>query len=242
MRVAQIAMLAADTPRTAAYLQALLKKQLLPSYVVVLSEEKTVASSPEQAAKKNNLPDGFSLDTYFDPSVSLIEFLVKNKIDYSIAGSKNVNDPLVIDAVKARKEKYFIYSGLGGQILKEDILSCGKKIFHFHPGRVPDYRGSTTVYYSILNEDRCHVSAFFLERKIDTGPLIKIREFSPPPDGRIIDIIYDSYIRAELLVEVMEEFVKTGAVTTCLQPEEKGETYFIIHPVLKHIAILACAD
>ena len=59
------------------------------------------------------------------------------------------------------------------------------------------------------------------------------------PTHPFVDQVYDPYIRSETLIEILknnlietEDFIK--------QNSEKGNTYFIIHPVLKHIAILNC--
>ena len=59
-------------------------------------------------------------------------------------------------------------------------MSIGKEFLHFHPGKVPDYRGSTTIYYSILDNDTCHVSAFFLRKTIDAGPIISVKQYVKP--------------------------------------------------------------
>ena len=55
-----------------------------------------------------------------------------------------------------------------------------------------------------------------------------------------IDYIYDPYIRSELLGDVMNDYVKAGKFSIHRQIKQSGETYYIIHPVLKHIAILKC--
>lgn len=241
MIVEGIGMIAADSPRTAAYLQLLVRHQFLPAHVIVFANAKNKAGVSYEQNIKNTLGSNPANTDYFDPSVGLLEFLETNKISYEIADADNINIPSIIVMLQKREEKYFIYSGLGGQILKDEILNCGKLFLHLHPGRVPDYRGSTTVYYSILNENKCFVSAFFMEKKIDAGPFIKMKQYGKPADGQMIDIIYDPYIRADLLVEIIGEYVKTGTFTKLSQPPGKNETYFIIHPVLKHIAILSCS-
>ena len=54
--------------------------------------------------------------------------------------------------LKEAGPEIIIYSGYGGVILKEKVLSQGKKFLHVHGGFLPQYKGSTTNYYSILNE------------------------------------------------------------------------------------------
>ena len=47
-------------------------------------------------------------------------------------------------------------------LLKEKILDTGKKFLHIHGGYLPDYKGSTTNYYSLINENTIGASAIFL--------------------------------------------------------------------------------
>ena len=152
---------------------------------------------------------------------------------------KNINDEEVINYLKGRKEKIIITSLYGGQILRKDILSINKDFLHIHSGRLPDYRGSTTVYYSILNERKCFATALILNQEIDGGQYIKIKEFDSPNNKKLIDHIYDPSIRADTLVDVLLDYKKKGYFDLKNQSIKNAETYYIIHPVLKHISILA---
>ena len=112
------------------------------------------------------------------------------------------------------------------------------KFIHLHPGIVPYYRGSTCFYYSILKDDNCGVSAYLMDENLDTGDLILQLNF-PKPSHIYLDDIYDPHIRSETLIEIFrkellekKKFQKQG--------ESNNFPFFIIHPVLKHIAILRC--
>ena len=174
---------------------------------------------------------------FFDKFKDSKVILNKYNIPYKEINTEDCNDNRVIEVIKHRAEKYFIYTG--GGILKESILSLGKKIIHVHPGIVPQYRGSTCIYYSIINEDKCGATAFFMTKKIDKGEVIAKRFFKKP---RIlnIDYEYDCHIRSALLVEIIKQYIKKGKFESAPQNRDKGETYHIIHPVLKHLAILSC--
>ena len=66
------------------------------------------------------------------------------------------------------KTKNIIYSGYPGEIIKDQILLKNKNIIHSHPGKLPMFKGSTTIYYSLLESgkifcsDGSHFSAIFL--------------------------------------------------------------------------------
>ena len=147
--------------------------------------------------------------------------------------------PVVAAAVVALSQPYVIFSGAAGAIVRKPLFATGKKFIHIHPGRLPDYRGSTTIYYSLLAENKVEATALLLNEDIDAGPVIGRAVFEPPADRRMIDADYDPNIRASLLVSVLRDFVRRGEFAAIDQPADTGETFFIFHPVLKHLAILA---
>ena len=231
MTVLEMCMVAGLTTRTSAYLQAMVINDIIPAHIILLwDDEKSMPGQLQNEAEDNQ---------YFDLNIPIFDIIKENQIPYEVCETTDVNSELVSIALDKRPEKYVIYSGYGGAILKKDILDSVKRFLHIHSGKVPEYKGSTTIYYSILNEGKCFASAIFLEKKIDKGPLIKMKEFPMPSNGEIIDHIYDPFIRADLLVEILKDFVGKRRFDERLQ-EGRGESYYIIHPVLKHLAILSC--
>ena len=220
-----IGLLGISSPRTQAYLDAMVRGDLRPAFVILLHDERA-GRLPGQ--RQGDAPLAGTLD--------------QAGIPYEVIPTTDVNDPRVREAVAARPEEVFIYSGAGGAILRKEILSLGKRFLHVHPGLVPAYRGSTPLYYSILSEGACGASAIFLTERIDGGPVIRTKRYPPPADGTTIDYVYDPQIRADLLLEVLEAYRRDGTFRATDQVVEPGETYYIIHPVLKHLAILACGQ
>jgi methionyl-tRNA formyltransferase len=77
-----------------------------------------------------------------------------------------------------------------------------------------------------------------MDEKLDAGKIIHQKTF-PKPSHIFIDNVFDADIRSNTMIDVLknglllkENFLK--------QDINIGETYFVIHPVLKHIAILSC--
>ncbi|MEI6842654.1 MAG: hypothetical protein WCK53_15405, partial [Methanomicrobiales archaeon] len=60
-----------------------------------------------------------------------------------------------------------------------------------------------------------------------------------PEPGIEIDHFYDNYIRADLLVNVLQKYSESGRLPEPIIDTEKGRMYYVIHPILKHIAILS---
>ena len=118
-----------------------------------------------------------------------------------------------------------IFSGYRTGILRKAAFDIGKRFLHVHGGYVPDYRGSTTFYYSILSDG------------LMGGPVLARRKY-PVPLGIDIDYVLDPLVRADTLVNVLTHRSQTGE-----WPESEhlsagsGETFHKIHPVLKHLAL-----
>ena len=144
----------------------------------------------------------------------------------------------MVESIHQRSESTFIYSGFGGVLLRKNILSTGKYFLHVHGGYLPDYKGSTTNYYSLIVENTLGASSIFMNEEIDSGPVLRRQKFPPPLNGKKIDHIYDSGARAKVLVDTLRNYVNFGRWEFELPANTGGETYYIIHPVLKHIAIL----
>ncbi len=220
--------------RCKAYLQNLVKNKLLPEFAIIIDGKNVIYH--------NEFNSIFSIDhakKYFDLFEDALTTIKKNGIPFKIIDAKTPNEKGVIEELLRRKEKYYIYTG--GGILKKDTLKTGKKFIHIHPGIIPKYRGSTCFYYSILIDDNCGATAFFMEEGVDTGRIIMQKSFKKP---NLIDLdnIFDPYMRSELLVDVIKRLKKYGRLPSKKQNLNEGETYFIIHPVLKHLAILSCTN
>jgi folate-dependent phosphoribosylglycinamide formyltransferase PurN len=161
----------------------------------------------------------------------------KNNWPFTELITKDANSNEVLEVIKKSNVGLVVFAGYGGQILKKPHFETGKKYLHMHPGDLPMERGSTTIYYSILNKRHCTVTAFFMSEKIDAGEnIIKIKYKKPYKDVNI-DIWYDNVIRANCFIEALKILDKDDFVP--VQPGSESEEYYVIHPVLKHIALLS---
>lgn len=140
--------------------------------------------------------------------------------------------------LEARREKVFVFSGFGGNIVSSSILSLDMKFLYIHGGDVPAFLGSTTNYYSLLTEGQLGGSAIFLTEDLDSGPVLQRQKFPRPDDPELIDYFIDPGLRARVLTDMLIKLDKMPSLLEEAEPVAGGETYFIIHPVLKHLAIL----
>ena len=231
--VSQVAILAADTCRSRIYLQHLRSKGLAPSFALVLSQasDKHLLTNIDKEILRKDIKHSNTLET------SVCDILKDIAIPDQTNYSDDPNSTSCQSAIKNLNQEWIVYSGPGGKILSKETLNLGKKFLHAHPGLLPAYKGSTTIYYSLLAEGFCGVSAFIMDEKIDNGPIIIQRKFPPPVDRRNIDFFYDSFIRAELLTEVISNIESQNLAITSQPKGVVDRTYHIIHPILKSIAI-----
>lgn len=232
-----VAMLASDTARTKAYLYEMIREGIVPSHVIVYSDD--VGKMVSDADRYEN--DYGYTEKYCDLRIPVLSYLVKEKIPYILVDNKDINSSVLQNEIKKCNQPYIIYSGYGGFILKPELFQLGKRFIHVHAGVLPAYRGSTTAYYSILQDRQLGASAIFLNEKIDEGEIIFSRVFPLPDAGVDIDYSYEPWIRSQVLVSALKLLERSGGDVHS-RPQgslEEAEIYYIIHPVLKHIAILS---
>lgn len=223
-------LLCVESARTRAYLSALEQAGLQPSHVVFLELDGAPGGGLASAVE---VP-------YFDNLTPARDRIQRMALPHVIVRVADINSPAVVDAIRPTRPEVFIYSGPGGAILGPGLLSL-RRFLHVHPGIVPDYRGSTTLYYSLMLDGTCGASAIFLAPRIDEGPVLATREYPPPDDRRLLDYGYDPFIRADLLVRVLRRSIEQGGFQAAPQPASDRGPFYVMHPVLRHIAILGSA-
>ena len=110
---------------------------------------------------------------------------------------------------------------------------------HSHPGKLPYYKGSTTIYYSLIKEKKIFCDTFFLNKKIDDGQIIVSKKYSIPKKIIKIDKQYDAKIRALNLIQAIK-LLRDKKIKFKKIKKKKNNTssyYYIIHPVLRFLAL-----
>ena len=225
MKLINIGMIATETSRSLIYLQSLLVNDLIPSYVLLLVDD------------GDELRPG-----QLSNSKLVSKFLIANGLNHDVLKTGSINHQSVINYLRTPElPEVFIYSGYGGEILGKEILSLEKKFLHVHGGYLPQFKGSTTFYYSILQENSVGYSAIFMSEKIDSGQILLRRKFPIPTNSIDFDHTEDPKMRADMLIEVLLRFIETKKWNEVDIPSIKTPYYYIIHPVLKNLAIVSCS-
>ncbi len=239
----KFSMLLINNNRSKAYLQNILLNDFIPEKVILLNDQNVELPEHTYNDKiiSKNTNQKFirkikELDISFDEKEHVQNTLDSTNIDYVIVNSNDMNSKKVISEVKKLNSIYVIYSGPGGTILKNEILNSGKKFIHVHPGLLPKYRGSTTLYYSILINSSIGASVIIMNKNIDQGMVLHKREYLISDKNIDFDYSLDPLIRAKALIE----FLETNKINKEKQKKsDESYTFYIIHPLIKHAAILS---
>ena len=72
-----------------------------------------------------------------------------------------------------------------------------KTCFNFHPGILPEYKGVGIFSWVIINQEaKTGVTLHIIDKGVDTGDIIEIREFMISPD----DTAHSLFLRGEVLI------------------------------------------
>lgn len=235
-------MLLINNSRSKAYLQNLIKNGYLPEKIIVLNDMNANLvehTENDKIISKDTKQSFFreieELDICFDEKEHILTTIENNNIDYIVLNTLNINSAEVVREVSNLPTEYIIYSGPGGTILRHEILNQGKQFVHVHPGWLPKYRGSTTIYYSMLLEKSVGASVILFEEGIDEGPILYKQEYKIVQKGIDFDYTLDPLVRTKTLLEF---FQKGEVLLENQKKEESSSTFYIIHPFLKHASIL----
>lgn len=236
MRIA-CALIAAPSARSKAYAQILRENNIRLDAILLMApkeeSEATDFSVIESVTTANS-----SL-FYPDLGIPLDKTCREISDHVSVVNTDTINSEEVKGWLKEYSGTMAIYSGFSGQIVDADVLSLPIDFLHMHSGWLPEYRGSTTMFYSILLEKKCSVSAILLDEHIDTGQIVERRDFAMPNSREDLDHLFDSAIRANLMLDVVTRWQNaSGHFNSLISDAAEGQDYYVIHPVLKHLAVM----
>jgi len=171
---------------------------------------------------------------YSKKSGEVYKFIKKKKLtEFSIfLRTDNVNSDILVKKIKIYKSKINIISTYPGEIIKN--LSLLKyKLLHCHPGNLPMFKGSTTIYYTIILNKRICVTLFEISKKIDCGKILYKKYFNMPKKLISIEKDFDNKIRALTLVDYLLNNIKYKYYKS----KKKYLPYYIAHPIIRQIVL-----
>jgi methionyl-tRNA formyltransferase len=208
----KFSMLITNNNRSKAYLQNLIKNNFLPSKIIVLN---TNNLSLVEHTENDKLISKFSdqifirklddLSIFFNEKEHVLKTIQNHKIEFVEINNLDVNSKEVIDEVEKIEDNYIIYSGPSSSILKkENIIKKTKNLYMSILGWLPKFRGSTTIYYSMLSTCKIGCSIIILDEGIDKGPVLYREEYEILEKGIDFDYLVDPLVRSKTLIEFLK--------------------------------------
>jgi methionyl-tRNA formyltransferase len=233
----RIVLIGADTARARAYASAIERAGMGPIEGIFYgTPAATLQAGPDEGRQVGDL---------WLPHIAtgVAEIFERNGWSSKWLAAEKINDRICIDALRASGATLAIFAGRGGEIVSAETLSQGVPVLHMHPGKLPEQRGSTTIFYSLLEGKPCSVSALLMDKEIDAGPIVAINSYPAPHRGMDVDVLYDCAIRADTLVAVLRQLASTGRLPR-VTPDAASDNglYYVVHPLLKHLALLSLHD
>ena len=186
--VKNISLIFSENPIARGYLYLLLKKKITENKVIYLDNKLTFnkfflklkynliyKNTKKYLKSKNvlkfikNIEQYFNLDDNFLIDMYNFENIFKFK-NINFAKHSDINNKLNIEFFKNLNEKNFLNST--NKILK-NIFSSNKNFFHIHPGYLYEIRGADGTLNSIKYYNQIGASFFLMNKKIDSGKIIK---------------------------------------------------------------------
>ncbi len=157
-------------------------------------------------------------------SNSLDSFLRTNNIE-KILLDKSINNEASIEIIKSYKPDLLI-SILGNQIFKNEIINLAPKgCINLHTSLLPKYRGLMPTFWVMKNDEKyTGVSVFYVNKGIDTGPIIVQKKVEIGNRTQEELIKYTKLIGMQSIVNAVEK-IDVGNVET-LENNNDDHTYF----------------
>ena len=208
-----ISIIVSNNLRSFEYLNIFIKLKTKPSNVIYIDDNKNLL------IKKK---------------IKKIIFQKKFFDNIKIFYSKKFNNKIIEYLLKS-KEKNFILSLPHGEIIRNNKLLKTKNLIHFHPGRLPLFRGATSIYYSLLRKKEIGCSTIIMSSELDGGNLLFEKKFILPKIIKDIDRKYDIEIRKICLRYLLKNFTRLKP-----KPQKKINKlhYYLAHPLIRKLAIL----
>jgi methionyl-tRNA formyltransferase len=141
------------------------------------------------------------------------------KYNLEILQPEKLSDEGVYEAIIKTEPDYIIVAAFG-QLLPKNILDIAPCI-NLHASILPQYRGASPVQQSLLNGDeKTGVTSMLMEEGLDTGDILKIKEFIIPPTMRLYALM--AQLTKDACVLTLETIREFSLITPVPQDDSKA--------------------
>lgn len=159
---------------------------------------------------------------------------LSNKFSTNIVKVRTINDKTIQKYLFKDTLKIFIYSGYPGEIIKNNKLLKNKIIIHCHPGDIPQFKGSTTIFYSILLKGTVTYSVFRLSNKLDDGDVYYSKKIKLN-QSFLFDFNRKDYKNRIIFIsKVIKEELN---IKKKKKNKKKYLPYYVAHPIIRSLSL-----
>ena len=185
---------------------------------------------------KNNFRLNLVIFYSLQKNKKIFNILKQKKINYKVLKTNEINDLNIEKELSRSGNALNIFSGYPGQIIKSKKI-LKNKILHIHPGSLYDFKGSTTLYYSLIMKGLIYCSVIVLNNKIDSGKVLFKKKFTLPKKMTIkkFESNFENELRALTLIKYLKLYsTKPQKVNNRrYSAKSKISNYYICHPILR---------
>lgn len=177
---------------------------------------------------------------FFDLSLDPLEWCRRSGSLIYKPSTDDINSLELVQKIAECNAPDLIFSAAG--IVAPETLATGKRFIHAHPGHMPDYRGSTCFYYSLLEQGEVAATAFVMNEGIDTGDILARLRFKlnmkiSSRQHLFMDQILDPYIRARVLEIVIKRLRDKEILDVQPCHPSSQPVCYVMHPLLRVLAV-----
>jgi len=153
--------------------------------------------------------------------------LTSREIGYKCLQWAISNTPRGYQIVDNMESADIVISVMYDKIIKKEQMQ-NKRCYNFHPGSLPEYRGSGIFSWAIINQERkMGVTLHLIDEGMDTGDIIEIREFLISSD----DTAHSLFMRGEKVIfKMFKDWYKDLLLqdyTAIPQRKNEGKNYYL---------------
>ena len=168
----------------------------------------------------NNIEKKRTNNNWFPPTINKLEKKIKKVFYFN-----NMNETFLRYLKYMRYDLAIQGGGLG--ILKKEVISKFKfGIMNFHPGSLPEFRGSSAPEYQFLKKRKTICTCHLIDEKIDQGYLLKKKK---------LKLSYKNYykFRASIYPEISKFLIEVlKSLKTSIKNKKKIETTTPLMPYI----------
>jgi methionyl-tRNA formyltransferase len=141
------------------------------------------------------------------------------EFDIEVLQPQRLSDEGVYETIVDAKPDFMVVAAFG-QILPKNILDIAPCI-NLHASILPQYRGASPVQQALLNGDeKTGVTSMLMQEGLDTGDILKIKEFIIPPTMRLYALM--AQLTKDACVLTLETIREFSSITPVPQDDSKA--------------------